>query len=94
MKFRFLVLEPPYLALDIYHSSWRNSLPFTSLRSVTIGSGRDFLEGDTRRGQSRGLIGPVAPLPAVAEAGAHADVVTAVAEAQAVRGGVAPWGST
>ena len=73
----------------------RNSLPFTSLRSVTIGSGRDFLEGDTRRGQSRGLIGPVAPLPAVAEAGAHADVVTAVAEAQAVRGGVAaPWGST
>ena len=34
----------------------RNSLPFSSLRSVTVGSGRDFLEGDTRRGQSQGLL--------------------------------------
>ena len=30
----------------------RNSLPFTSLRSLTVGSGRDFLESYTRRGAS------------------------------------------
>ena len=29
----------------------RNSLPFTSLRSVTVGSGRGFLEGDTLKGK-------------------------------------------
>ena len=90
------MLEPSVLALDIYHSSWRNSLPFTSLRSVTVGSGRGFLEGDTRRGQAQGLLERwLDPVSGVAEAGVHADVVTAVAEAQAVRGGVAgPWGST
>ena len=79
------MLEPSVLALDIHHSSRRNSLPFTSLRSVTIGSGRDFLEGDTRRGRAQGLLGPVDPDPPVEFAGAHADVATAehVSEDQA-----------
>ncbi len=64
----------------------RNSLPFTSLRSVTVGSGRDFLEGDTRRGQAQGLLEPaVDPVPVVAVAAvAHMD--GSPAEVQAVRG--------
>ena len=83
------MLEPPVLALDIHHSSWRNSLPFTSLRSVTIGSGREFLEGDTRRGQAHGLLEPTDPEPCVAAEAVHADVTTA--EGQAVRvGGTDP----
>ena len=92
MKFRFLVLEPSVLALDIYHSSRRNSLPFTSLRSVTIGSGRDFLEGDACKGQSRGLLGPVDPVPVVAGAVGKAGATTV--EVQAVRGAVVPRAST
>ena len=62
----------------------RNSLPFTSLRSVTVGSGRDFLEGDTRRGQAHGLLEPADPVPVVAFAvSVHADATTA--EVQVVR---------
>lgn len=38
----FLASPPPFTPLG--------SLPFTSLRSVTVGSGRGFLEGDTCRG--------------------------------------------
>ena len=96
-KFRFLALEPPVLALDIYHSSWRNSLPFTSLRSVTIGSGRDFLEGDTRRGQAQGLLELADYVPVVAAAAAnvhgstHAEII---AEDQAVRAVASIWSST
>ena len=44
----------------------RNSLPFTSLRSVTVGSGRDFLEGDTYEGQAHGLLEPADPVPVLA----------------------------
>ena len=51
----------------------RNSLPFTSLRPVTVGSGRDFLEGDTRRGQAHGLLEPADPEPLVAEGVVHGD---------------------
>ena len=51
----------------------RNSLPFTSLRSVTVGSGRDFLEGDTRRGQSQGLLELADPVPELAAAAVHDD---------------------
>ena len=70
-----------------------NSLPFTSLRSVTIGSGRDFLEGDTRRGQAQGLLECwLDPEPVVAVEVAHDDVATA--EGQAIRVGVVPWEST
>ena len=67
----------------------RNSLPFTSFRSVTVGSGRDFLEGDTRRGQSQGLLGPVDPEPEVAAFGGHAGVATL--EVQVVRADGGPW---
>ena len=73
----------------------RNSLPFTSLRSVTVGSGRDFLEGDTHRGQSHGLLERwLDPDPEVANDAVHGDVTTV--EAQAVRDGdaTAPWVST
>ena len=86
------MLEPPVLALDIHHSSWRNSLPFTSLRSVTIGSGRDFLEGDTRRGQAHGLLELADTEPVVAAAVIHGDGV--LAEAQAVRPDAVLWVSS
>ena len=92
MEFCILMLEPPVLALDIYHSSWRNSLPFTSLRSVTIGSGRDFLEGDTRRGQARGLLEPADPVPADAEVVVHED--GGRVEVKLVRGVSVRWVST
>ena len=72
----------------------RNSLPFTSLRSVTVGSGRDFLEGDTRRGQAQGLLElAVDPVPAVA-VGAAGHVDAANVETQDVRVVAAPWLST
>ena len=49
----------------------RNSLPFTSLRSVTVGSGRGFLEGDTYEGLSHELLerwlDPVTVVAVVAE---------------------------
>ena len=68
----------------------RNSLPFTSLRSVTVGSGRDFLEGDTRRGQAQGLLECwLDPVPAVAVgAGGHEDLANV--ETQGVRVVAAP----
>ena len=61
----------------------RNSLPFTSLRSVTVGSGRGFLEGDTRKGQAQGLLEPADPEPVVAVAAVYVDETTE--EDQAVR---------
>ena len=71
----------------------RNSLPFTSLRSVTVGLGRDFLEGDTRRGQARGLLDHwLDPVPVDAAVVAHVDGTTA--DAQAVRVVTVPWVST
>ena len=70
----------------------RNSLPFTSLRSLTVGSGRDFLEGDTRRGQSNGLLEPADPVPIVAVAVEHEDGTTV--EVQVVRVAVVPRAST
>ena len=75
----------------------RNSLPFTSLRSVTVGSGRDFLEGDTRRGQAQGLLELADYVPVVAAAAAnvhgstHAEII---AEDQAVRAVASIWSST
>ena len=90
MEFCILMLEPPVLALDIYHSSWRNSLPFTSLRSVTVGSGRDFLEGAPRRAQAHGLLEPADPEPEVAQAAEQADAATV--EAQVVDASL--WGSS
>jgi len=72
----------------------RNSLPFTSLRSVTVGSGRDFLEGDARRGRAQGLLElAVDPVPAVA-VGAAGHVDVANVEPQGVRVVAAPWVST
>ena len=69
------------------------ALPFTSLRSVTIGSGRDFLEGDTRRGQAQGLLGPVDPVPHVAGVVAfHVDAASV--EVQVVRSDAAQRVST
>ena len=74
--------------------SIRNSLPFTSLRPVTVGSGRDFLEGDTRRGQAQGLLERwLDPVPAVAVAEAHDDATIPVEE-QAVRADTGPRDST
>ena len=70
----------------------RNSLPFTSLRSVTVGSGRGFLEGDTRRGQAQGLLESVDPEPVVAAVVVHGDGATV--DGQVVRVGSAPWVST
>ena len=70
----------------------RNSLPFTSLRSVTVGSGRDFLEGDTCRGQAHGLLEPADPEPEVAGVGAHGDVTTV--EVQAIWVVIDKWVST
>ena len=71
----------------------RDSLPFTSLRSVTVGSGRDFLEGDTCKGPSRGLLERwLDPIPVVASVAAHVDGTTV--EVQAVRVAGVPWVST
>ena len=70
----------------------RNSLPFTSLRSVAVGSGRDFLEGDTRRGQAHGLLEPADPEPVAAVVAVHGDAT--IAEAQFVRDETVPWVST
>ena len=71
----------------------RNSLPFTSLRSVTVGSGRDFLEGDIRRGQAHRLLARwLDPEPAVAVVVAHDDDTTV--ELQLVRVLAEPWVST
>ena len=80
----FLVSHPPL--------SIRNSLPFTSLRSVTVGSGRDFLEGDTCKGQSHGLLECADPEPEVAFVVAHSDETTV--EVQAVRAVAGPQVST
>ena len=66
----------------------RNSLPFSSLRSVTVGSGRDFLEGDTRRGQAQGLLEPADPEPEEPGVVAHEDHITV--EIQVGRGAAAP----
>ena len=52
------------------------SLPFSSLRSVTVGSGRDFLEGDTRRGQAQGLLEPADPAPVGTAVAVHEDVAS------------------
>ena len=71
----------------------RNSLPFTSLRSVTVDSGRDFLEGDTYEGQAQGLLERwLDPHPVVAAVGAHGDQGTV--EVQDVRGEAEQWAST
>ena len=70
----------------------RNSLPFTSLRSVTVGLGRGFLEGDTRRGQAHGLLELADTEPVVAAAVIHGDGVPA--EAQAVRPDAVLWVSS
>ena len=72
--------------------SVRNSLPFTSLRSVTVGSGRGFLEGDTYEGQAHGLLEPADPPPLVAVAVVHVDVTTG--EVQGVREVAVLWVST
>jgi len=69
----------------------RNSLPFTSLRPVTVGSGRDFLEGDIRRGQAHGLLETIYPAPVVAGGVAQDDATTV--EDQVVRVAVG-WDST
>ena len=70
-----------------------NSLPFTSLRSVTVGSGRGFLEGDTRRGQARKLLEQrLCPVPVVAAADVHVDATTV--EVQEVRVETIPREST
>ena len=61
---------------------------------MTIGSGRDFLEGDTRRGQAHGLLErwldpePVVAVVVVVHGGHTTE------EAQAVRVVTDPWGST
>ena len=66
----------------------RNSLPFTSLRPVAVGSGRGFLESDTRRGQAHELLDPADPEPAVAVVVVHGD--EPIADVQAARVRVAP----
>ena len=71
----------------------RNSLPFTSLRSVTVGSGRDFLEGDTYKRQSQGLLEPADPVSVVAVDAEHVDA-PCYGEVQDVRAVVVQWGST
>ena len=70
----------------------RNSLPFTSLRSVTVGSGRDFLEGDTYEGQAHGLLEPADPARDVADVVVHEGDTTA--DVQAVRVATVPRVST
>ena len=82
------MLEPPVLALDIYHSSRRNPLPFTSFRSVTVGSGRDFLEGDTCKGQAQGLLELADTEPVEPGVVAHEDHITV--EIQVGRGAAGP----
>ena len=63
-----------------------HSLPFISLRSVTVGLGRVGVE-------LLGLLEPaVDPVPVPAAVAAHADVATA--EDQAVRHVAVPWDST
>ena len=62
-----------------------HSLPFTSLRSVTVGSGR-FGVG------LLGLLEPADPEPVLAGVVAHADAATV--EAQVVRADVVLWVST
>ena len=70
-----------------------NSLPFTSLRSVTVGSGRDFLEGDARRGQAQGLLDCwLDYVRALAVVGGHDGGATH--DVQAVRVDAVPWVST
>ena len=55
----------------------RNSLPFTSFRPVTVGSGRDFLESDTYKGQAHGLLEcRLDPHPPVAEVAVHTHATT------------------
>ena len=66
----------------------RNSLPFTSLRSVTIGSGRGFLEGGTCKGQAQGLLEPADPEPEEPGVVAHEDHITV--EIQVGRGAAVP----
>ena len=66
--------------------SIRNSLPFTSLRSVTVGSGRGFLEGDTCRRQAQGLLERwLDPVSSVAAEAAHVDDTTAEEQAVCAR---------
>ena len=84
MGWIFQCLSPSFIPLG--------ALPFTFLRSVTVGSGRDFLEGDTYKGQSRGLLEPVDPVPVVAADAVHVDATTA--EVQPVSVDAEPWGST
>ena len=62
-----------------------HSLPFTSLRSVTVGSGR-FEVG------LLGLLEPADPVPEVAVDAGHVDIVTG--EGQVARAAAVPWGST
>ena len=59
------------------------ALPFTSLRSVTVGSGRVGLLG---------LLEPADSEPEVAAIVEHADPATI--EVQVVRAVTGPWGST
>ena len=60
---------------------------------MTVGSGRDFLEGDTRRGQAQGLLERwLDPVSGVAAEVDHTDATTA--EEQAVRFYTARWDST
>ena len=70
----------------------RNSLPFTSFRSVTVGSGRDFLEGETYKGQSRGLLECADTEPVVAVGAAHVGVTSE--QGQDVRAAAVQWVST
>ena len=60
--------------------------PITSLRSVTVGSGRGFLEGDTRRGQARELLECADEQPRSARSSFHHSDAISV-EVQGVRGG-------
>ena len=72
----------------------RNSLPFTSFRSVTVGSGRDFLEGDTYKRQSRGLLKPADPAPRHTVVGEHGNVSLVEVQAERAGVGVVKRGST
>ena len=75
MGWIFQCLSPSFIPLG--------ALPFTSLRSVTVGSGRvGLLE----------LLEPVDPEPAETVERIHFDV--AIGEVQAVRGAFALWVST
>ena len=75
MGWIFQCLSPSFIPLG--------ALPFISLRSVTVGSGRvGLLE----------LLEPVDPVPGVAVEVIHFDV--GIGEVQAVRGAFALWVST